>query len=145
MRGWASGTPVERTASGGVGGSDGFGEPVCVSVTQSCLTLQPHGLYPAGLLCPLDFPGKNTGVGCHCLLQGIFPTQGLNLEYPVLAGFTSVPPGKSLGSQRTIHMEMSRAVLYDNLEDRVGREMGGAFRIGEGGWGHRGLRMAGSR
>ena len=25
-----------------------------------------------------DYPGKNTGVGCHTLLQGIFPTQGLN-------------------------------------------------------------------
>ena len=30
-------------------------------------------------LCPLDSPGKNTGVGCHSLLQGIFPTQGSNL------------------------------------------------------------------
>ena len=30
------------------------------------------------LLCPWDFPGKNTGVGCHALLQGIFLTQGLN-------------------------------------------------------------------
>ena len=29
-------------------------------------------------LCPWDFPGKNTGVGCHFLLQGIFLTQGLN-------------------------------------------------------------------
>ena len=28
------------------------------------------------LLGPWDFPGKNTGVGCHSLLQGIFPTQG---------------------------------------------------------------------
>ena len=28
------------------------------------------------------FPGKNTGVGCHFLLQGIFPTQGLNLCLP---------------------------------------------------------------
>ena len=27
----------------------------------------------------MDFPGKNTGVGCHSLLQGIFPTQGSNL------------------------------------------------------------------
>ena len=27
----------------------------------------------------LDFPGKNTGVGCHALLQGIFLTQELNL------------------------------------------------------------------
>ena len=31
------------------------------------------------LLCPWDFPGENTGVVCHFLLQGIFPTQGLNL------------------------------------------------------------------
>ena len=31
------------------------------------------------LLCPWDFPGKNTGVGCHFLLQGIFPTQRSNL------------------------------------------------------------------
>ena len=28
------------------------------------------------LLCPWDPPGKNTGVGCHFLLQGIFLTQG---------------------------------------------------------------------
>ena len=40
--------------------------------------LLPHGLQPARLLCPWNFLGKNTGVGCHCLLQGIFPTQGLN-------------------------------------------------------------------
>ena len=30
------------------------------------------------LLHPWDFQGKSTGVGCHCLLQGIFPTQGSN-------------------------------------------------------------------
>ena len=30
------------------------------------------------LLCPQNFPGKNTGVSCHFLLQGIFPIQGLN-------------------------------------------------------------------
>ena len=30
------------------------------------------------LLCPWDFSGKNIGVGCHFLLQGIFPTQGSN-------------------------------------------------------------------
>ena len=33
---------------------------------------------PARLLCPWDSPGKNTGVGCHALLQGIFLTQGSN-------------------------------------------------------------------
>ena len=33
--------------------------------------------YPARLLCLWNFPGKNTGEGCHFLLQGIFPTRGL--------------------------------------------------------------------
>ena len=33
----------------------------------------------ASILCPRDSPGKNTGVGCHFLLQGIFLTQGSNL------------------------------------------------------------------
>ena len=41
-------------------------------------SLQPHGLKPTGLLHPWDFPGKNTGVGCHFLLQGNFLTQGWN-------------------------------------------------------------------
>ena len=31
-------------------------------------SLRPHGLQPTRLLCPWDFPGKSTGVGCHCLL-----------------------------------------------------------------------------
>ena len=43
-------------------------------------SLQPHGLSPARLLCPWNFLGKNTGVGCHFLLQGIFPTQESNLS-----------------------------------------------------------------
>ena len=44
-------------------------------------SLQPHGLWCARLPWPWDFPGKNTGVGSHFLLQEIFPTpsQGLNL------------------------------------------------------------------
>ena len=42
-------------------------------------SFQPHGLLPARLLCPWDFPGKNTRVGCHFLLQGIFPIRGSNL------------------------------------------------------------------
>ena len=41
-------------------------------------SLWPHGLQSARLLCPWDFPGKNTGVGCHFLLQGIFLTQESN-------------------------------------------------------------------
>ena len=42
-------------------------------------SLWPHGLQPTRLLCPGDFPGKDTGGVCHFLLQGIFLTQGLNL------------------------------------------------------------------
>ena len=42
----------------------------------------PHGLWPTRFLCPWDSPGMNIGVGCHSLLQGIFPTQGLNPDLP---------------------------------------------------------------
>ena len=42
-------------------------------------SLRPHEPYPPGSSVDGDSPGKNTGVGCHALLQGIFPTQGLNL------------------------------------------------------------------
>ena len=40
--------------------------------------LWPCGLKPSRLLCPWNSPGRNTGVGCHALLQGIFLPQGLN-------------------------------------------------------------------
>ena len=43
-----------------------------------------HGLQPARLLCPWNLLGKNTGVGCHFCLQGIFPTQGSNPCLPCL-------------------------------------------------------------
>ena len=42
-------------------------------------SLRPRGLKPTMLLGPQDFPGKNSGVGCHFLLQGNFYIQGLNL------------------------------------------------------------------
>ena len=44
-------------------------------------SLGSYGLEPARLLCPWDFPGKNTGVGCHFLLQGIYlPNPGSNFS-----------------------------------------------------------------
>ena len=45
-------------------------------VSDTFLTL--WSVQRARLLCPWDFPGKNIGVDCHFLLQGIFPTQGSN-------------------------------------------------------------------
>ena len=47
-------------------------------VTQSCLTCDPMDCSPPGTAVHGDSPGKNTGGGCHALLQGIFPIQGLN-------------------------------------------------------------------
>ena len=41
-------------------------------------SLWAHALELTRLLCPCDSSGKNTGVGCHALLQEIFPTQGSN-------------------------------------------------------------------
>ena len=46
-------------------------------VSWSCPMLWDP-MEPARLLCPWNSPGRNTGVGCHALLQGIFLTQGLN-------------------------------------------------------------------
>ena len=55
--------------------------------------------WTARLLCPRDSAGKNTGVGCHALLQGIFPTQGSNLCLLRLLHWQAgslplAPPGK---------------------------------------------------
>ena len=48
----------------------------CQSLSRVCL---PHpGLQLTRILCPWNFPSKNTGVGCHFLLQGSFHTQGSN-------------------------------------------------------------------
>ena len=61
---------------------------VCVCVCTCARThvhsvvsdsLCPHGLKFTRLLCPWNFPGKNTGVDCHFLLQGIFLVQGWSL------------------------------------------------------------------
>ena len=49
----------------------------CFSRVWLCATLC-YGPQPARLLCPWDSSGKNTRVGCHALLQGIFLTQGSN-------------------------------------------------------------------
>ena len=51
---------------------------VCVSRSAMSDSWRPHGLGLTRLFCPWDSSGKNTGVGCHPLLQEIFPTQGLN-------------------------------------------------------------------
>ena len=51
---------------------------VCVSCSVISNSLQPHELQPTKLFAPWDYSNKNTGVGSHSLLQGIFLTKGLN-------------------------------------------------------------------
>ena len=47
--------------------------------------LAPYGLQPVRLVCLWDSPGKNTGVGCHSLLQGNLPLPGIEPMSPALA------------------------------------------------------------
>ena len=67
-------------------------------------SVQPYRLWPARLLCPWNSPSKNTGVGCHSLLQGVFPTQGTNpcllcLPHWQAGSSPLVPPGKPQACQ----------------------------------------------
>ena len=62
----------------------------------------PHRLYPTQLLCPWNFPGKNPGVGCHFLLQGVSqPRHRTFISCSCLAGrfFTTESPGNTLCMQ----------------------------------------------
>ena len=66
---------------------------------QLCAVLcDPMDSSPPGS-CPLGSPGKNTGVDCHALLQGIFPTEGMNLRplcvlHWEVGALPLAPPGK---------------------------------------------------
>ena len=61
---------------------------VKVLVAKSCLTVTPWK--PARLLCPWNFPAKNTRVGSYSLLQGIFSTQRSNLGLQTAGGFFTI-------------------------------------------------------
>ena len=58
----------------------GMMEQFCILTGHACSVAQlcPDSFRLHGRYCPWNFPGKKTGVGYHFLLQGIFPTQGLN-------------------------------------------------------------------
>ena len=87
--------------------SDGYGkfsEKESVSCSVVSNSLWPHGMYLARLLCPWDFPGKNTGSGYHFLLQGDLPDPGIkstSLASSVLADgfFTSNAATVGAGQQ----------------------------------------------
>ena len=68
----------------------------------------------ARLLCPQDFPSKNTGVGCHFLLQEIFLTQGQNLYLLQwwMDSFATEPPGKNMHQQFILFKSLCSSPLY---------------------------------
>ena len=72
-------------------------------------SLQPHGLWPARLLCPWNSPGKNTGEGGHSLLLGIFPTERSNLGLPHCR--QSLYPLSHQGSPRNTYPTPKRGAL----------------------------------
>ena len=75
-----------------LGGGDGG-----ALVTKSCLTLATPWTVACQAPLSMGFSGKNTGVGCHFLFQGIFPTQGSNPGLPLQAdSLPAEPPGTAL-------------------------------------------------
>ena len=76
----------------------------CFSLVRLLVTLWTS----ARLLCPWDSPGKNTEVGCHALLQEIFPTQGSNLCLLYLLHW-------QVGSLPISSAQFSRSVMSDSL------------------------------
>ena len=96
----------------------------CDSVSCSVVSdsVTPHGLQPSKLLCPWDSPGKNAEVGCHSLLQGIFPTQGSNpgllhwqADVYFFFLFTTEPPGKPLKDLQFLLYEKPMTELILNF------------------------------
>ena len=111
------------------------------SVSRSVVSnpLWPHRLQPAWPLCPWNSSGKNTGVGSHSLLQGIFPTQGSNPHLPHFKAdsLLSEPPGNYvyphykyinglegppfLGSGKDQHHHLNGHVFEQTLGDSEGQ------------------------
>ena len=89
-------------------------------VTQSCSTLcDPMDYSPPGSSVHGDSPGKSTGLDCHALLQGIFPTQGLNLGLwhcrQIL--YCYEPSGKPYSLLREVQIRV--VFLKDNLASTI--------------------------
>ena len=94
-------------------------------VAHLCLTLwDPMDCSLTRFLRPWDFPGKDTGVGCHFLIQEIFPTQGLNLGLlhcrPTLycLSHQGSPPytQRNHNSKRHLHSNVHCSTIYNSQD-----------------------------
>ena len=102
----------------------------CMRVKSPVMSdsVQPYGLRPARRLSSWDSSGKNTRVGCHALLQGIYPTQGSNLCLPCLlhwqvGSLPLVPPGKPL----THDIHIMHASVWHGAQHTVGLQLRGCL------------------
>ena len=92
-------------------------------------TLRPQDCSPPGSPVHGDSPGKKTGVGCHALLQGIFPTQGsgLYLLSPALAGrfFTTSAAWEAHGAwySKTITIAASNSSDLRSSSQRITKKV----------------------
>src|SRR5574337_1179073 len=101
---------------------------------------RPHGLQPTRLLRPWDFPGKRTGVGCHCLLWSFPSPRALILYVPlttqnrqspyevVLPGLPfldrdSVANVRGLGALPTVRCERKLGTLSEEVMRRIKRAL----------------------
>ena len=102
----------------------GFNHCLCIPSSVASIvsnSVWPYGLQPTRLLCPWDSPGKNTGVGCHALLQRIFPTLGSNprlmsfyLHWQV-GSLPLAPPGKPQSLVRELETTCRNWVQHSQI------------------------------
>ena len=81
---------------------------------------RPHGLQPSRLLHPWDFPGKSTGVGCHCLLRQVMDS-GIKRSEALTLTTTWMDPGDTMFSERSRHRRRTQLWLHWWETSRTGR------------------------
>ena len=117
-------TQALRIFSGVAGLSSRKSSVVLLFVSDS---LRPHGLQPTRLLCPWDFPGENTGVGCHRLLRAFalamckpgFPGGSVVKNPPANAGDTGPIPGSGRSPGGVHGNPLQYSCLENPMERRV--------------------------
>ena len=98
-----------------------FKKPCCQACTAASVVSDSvsQGTVAPRLLCPWDSPSKTTGVGCHFLLLGIFPTQGSNpgLLYLQADSLASEPPGTPKEGETIQQVHSSQDIPRKSLGD----------------------------
>ena len=101
------------------------GACVCVATSVTSDSLQPYGLLPNRVLYPWDSPGKNIGMGCHSILQGIFPTLGSNLTSLIdlwhwqEGSLPLVPHGKPRYTLQICKYIQKREIFYKEMTSNL--------------------------